>query len=370
MLAVYEQEAQRRNAEHRGAHRRRAESPRRVGDVDRRDARSRVRAARGPAHAGAARRRRALASRLPRRVRDDPRRCGRSVDRGCSRRSPMPIRSSTRGRSTRSPGSSSRRSCGAARSTGRRARAHVLRFCLPGARDSAVAMDLPPNDAEYFDAEYETMPRPQLESLQEELLLEMLPYAYEHAAVIRQAWDDAGRAPARHHESLADFRERAPFVDKHALRRFRDERGDPYGGLCARPADELTARDVDVGHDRRPDTRAREVGRRRWPAVDHHAATSGAWACDPAITSRSCCSRTAGRRTGCSRASARCPSSSTSTRPRWTGSAISRSATDRPVSTTSGRCSSMRCAKCASGATSIPPTCSPPTRASCSRASR
>ncbi len=101
-------------------------------------------------------------------------------------------------------------------------------------------MDLPPNDAEYFDAEYETMPRPQLESLQEDLLLEMLPHAYEHAAVIRQAWDDAGVHP-RDIKSLADFRERAPFVDKHAIRRFRDERGDPYGGLCALPPDELTA---------------------------------------------------------------------------------------------------------------------------------
>jgi phenylacetate-CoA ligase len=101
-------------------------------------------------------------------------------------------------------------------------------------------VNLPPRDAPYFDAEYETMPRADLEALQEQLLLEMVPWAYEHAAVIRAAWDAAGVHP-RDIRSLAAFRERAPFVDKHALRRFRDERGDPFGGLCALAPEELTA---------------------------------------------------------------------------------------------------------------------------------
>jgi phenylacetate-CoA ligase len=101
-------------------------------------------------------------------------------------------------------------------------------------------VNLPPPDAVYFDEDSETMPRAQLEALQEALLLEMLPHAYEHAPVIREAWDDAGVRPSDI-RSLEDFRERAPFVDKNALRRFRDERGDPYGGICAIAPEELTA---------------------------------------------------------------------------------------------------------------------------------
>jgi phenylacetate-CoA ligase len=101
-------------------------------------------------------------------------------------------------------------------------------------------VNLPPVESPYFDVQYETMPRDELDSLQEELLLEMLPYAYEHAPLIRNAWDDAGVHP-RDVASLDDFRALAPFVDKNAVRRFRDERGDPYGGMCAIPPAELTA---------------------------------------------------------------------------------------------------------------------------------
>lgn len=100
-------------------------------------------------------------------------------------------------------------------------------------------MNLPPVESRYFSPE-ETMPRERLEKLQLELLLELLPHAYEHAPVIREAWDAAGVTP-RDVRTLDDFRERAPFVDKDALRRFRDGRGDPFGGLCAIPPAELTA---------------------------------------------------------------------------------------------------------------------------------
>jgi phenylacetate-CoA ligase len=99
---------------------------------------------------------------------------------------------------------------------------------------------IPANDSEYYDAEHETMPRAQLVELQEQLLLEIVPHAYEHAPLIRETWDAAGVHPSDI-KSLADFRERAPFVDKDALRHFRDDRGDPYGGLCALPPETLTA---------------------------------------------------------------------------------------------------------------------------------
>jgi phenylacetate-CoA ligase len=101
-------------------------------------------------------------------------------------------------------------------------------------------VNVPPDESLYFDAAYETMPRVELESLQEQLLLEMLPYAYERAPLIREAWDGAGVHP-RDIRSLDDFRALAPFVDKDAVRRFRNERGDPFGGMCALASAELTA---------------------------------------------------------------------------------------------------------------------------------
>ena len=95
---------------------------------------------------------------------------------------------------------------------------------------------LPPIESVYYDAEIETMPRARLEELQLERLMDLLPLAYERAPLIREAWDAAGVHP-RDIRTLEDFRERVPFIDKDAVRRFRDERADPYGGLlCVDPA--------------------------------------------------------------------------------------------------------------------------------------
>jgi phenylacetate-CoA ligase len=83
------------------------------------------------------------------------------------------------------------------------------------------------------------MPRARLEELQLERLLELLPLAYERAPLIRETWDAAGVHP-RDIRTLNDFRERVPFIDKDAVRRFRNERGDPYGGLLAVEPAQLT----------------------------------------------------------------------------------------------------------------------------------
>ncbi len=96
---------------------------------------------------------------------------------------------------------------------------------------------LPAADSAYFNAEVETMSRADLEALQLERLLRVIPIAYERAPLIRQAWE-AARVHPRDIRTLDEFRERVPFIDKDAVRRFRDERGDPYGGLlCVDPAD-------------------------------------------------------------------------------------------------------------------------------------
>jgi phenylacetate-CoA ligase len=84
----------------------------------------------------------------------------------------------------------------------------------------------------YWEPDVECMPRADLEALQQKKLFELLPWAYERAPLIRDAWDRAGVSPGDI-DSLTAFREQVPFIDKEAMRHFRDERGDPYGGMLA-----------------------------------------------------------------------------------------------------------------------------------------
>jgi phenylacetate-CoA ligase len=91
-----------------------------------------------------------------------------------------------------------------------------------------------------FEPEIATMPRDELESLQEQRVLELVPYAYENSALYRSVSDAAGVKPADI-KTVEDFRERIPFICKDTIRDYRKRTGDPYGGLlCGDPAD-LTA---------------------------------------------------------------------------------------------------------------------------------
>jgi phenylacetate-CoA ligase len=95
-------------------------------------------------------------------------------------------------------------------------------------------------DEVYYDPDIETMSRGDIEAMQEERILQLVPYAYDRAPLIRKTWEEAGVKPADIN-SLADYRERAPFIDKDALRAFRDKYGDPFGGLlCTDRADATT----------------------------------------------------------------------------------------------------------------------------------
>jgi phenylacetate-CoA ligase len=88
----------------------------------------------------------------------------------------------------------------------------------------------------FFDAA-EAMSRKELGQLQEDRLLEQVPYVYERSALFRSAWEDAAVTP-KDISSLDDFRARAPFVDKDTIRRFRSRTADPFGGLlCVPPAE-------------------------------------------------------------------------------------------------------------------------------------
>lgn len=84
----------------------------------------------------------------------------------------------------------------------------------------------------YWDAAVECMPRADLDALQEQKLHEVLAWAFERAPLIRDTWDRAGITPDDI-DSMDAFRAAVPYVDKDAMRRFRDDRRDPYGGMLA-----------------------------------------------------------------------------------------------------------------------------------------
>jgi phenylacetate-CoA ligase len=95
-------------------------------------------------------------------------------------------------------------------------------------------------DERFFEPQIETMPRASLLALQEERILELVPYAYERSGLVRKKWEQARVKPSDI-SSLADFTERAPFITKDDIRQFRDQTGDPFGGLlCTRYADATT----------------------------------------------------------------------------------------------------------------------------------
>jgi phenylacetate-CoA ligase len=86
-------------------------------------------------------------------------------------------------------------------------------------------------DRRYFAPDIELLPRAELDALQESKLFgDLLPWAYGRSQLIRQTWDAAGVTPDMI-TSRDEFRAHVPFIDKDAIRRFRRDHGDPYGGL-------------------------------------------------------------------------------------------------------------------------------------------
>ena len=82
------------------------------------------------------------------------------------------------------------------------------------------------------------MPRTEIERRRDEKLLgDLVPWAYERSALLRETWQAAGVTPADV-TSMDEFQARVPFIDKDSIRAFRDRHGDPYGGLlCLDPDD-------------------------------------------------------------------------------------------------------------------------------------
>ena len=140
-----------------------------------------------------------------------------------------------------------------------------------------------------------------------------------------------------------------PFIDKDAVRRFRDERGDPYGGLlCVAPA-ELTAMMSTSGTTGDPTLVAEHWGGGGGGGRRSSPATSGAWAAPrrprrarALHVPRADVRVDPGTRRGAGPLRLR-------PRARSTGCSSCRSSTGRRSCTTSVRSSSTRCATSARG---------------------
>jgi len=93
-------------------------------------------------------------------------------------------------------------------------------------------------DRKYFDPVMETLPRDKIRALQERRLLDLVPVLYEKSGLIRDKWDEAGLKPSDI-RSLDDFLAKAPFIDKDAIRAYRDHHNDPCGGLMIADPEDL-----------------------------------------------------------------------------------------------------------------------------------
>lgn len=71
------------------------------------------------------------------------------------------------------------------------------------------------------------------------MLPEQLAWIATRSDRVREIWAKAGVDPLNI-TSLADFKARAPFMDKDEIRAFPDRTGDPFGGVLCVPREELT----------------------------------------------------------------------------------------------------------------------------------
>jgi phenylacetate-CoA ligase len=82
----------------------------------------------------------------------------------------------------------------------------------------------------------ETMPREDLLRLQFDKIKYQIERAYAFSPLVRKLWDQAGVRP-EDIKSLGDFTARVPTIDKDMVRDFREESGDPFGGMSMLPPD-------------------------------------------------------------------------------------------------------------------------------------
>ncbi len=90
------------------------------------------------------------------------------------------------------------------------------------------------SERKYWNPNIETMPIEELRRLQLDRLKYQVERAYAFSPLIRKLWDEAKVKP-ENIKSLDDFTKRVPAIDKEMARQYREESGDPYGGMSVLP---------------------------------------------------------------------------------------------------------------------------------------
>jgi len=96
----------------------------------------------------------------------------------------------------------------------------------------------PAQQARYWNAHTETMPREQLDALHLRKLRLLTAYVYDHSPFYRGKFDEIGLKPA-HIKSLDDFKSLVPITDKKDFLELQSER-PPYGDTLAVPLEMVT----------------------------------------------------------------------------------------------------------------------------------
>jgi phenylacetate-CoA ligase len=96
----------------------------------------------------------------------------------------------------------------------------------------------PDPSSPYYDP-IETAPRSEIARVQQERLLEQVQHVYAHSPLIRSVWEAAGVNPQMIN-SVEEFCACVPFIDKDALRNYRDTHNDPFGGVLCCDIEDLT----------------------------------------------------------------------------------------------------------------------------------
>jgi phenylacetate-CoA ligase len=90
----------------------------------------------------------------------------------------------------------------------------------------------------YWNEEIETLPAEKMLELQFERLRNRVAYVGQHAPFYRKKFGAARLRPGSIRDS-ADFGQNVPFTTKEELQQERDATGDPFGGLCCVPRDDI-----------------------------------------------------------------------------------------------------------------------------------
>ena len=91
-------------------------------------------------------------------------------------------------------------------------------------------------ESKYWEEEWETLPREDIEAAQLESLKEIVKYAYDNTVYYKKSFDEAGVKP-EDIKTLEDIK-KLPFIDKQTERKTQGI-GSMVGELCAVPENDI-----------------------------------------------------------------------------------------------------------------------------------